>query len=184
MQGTSMLGWLLVVAAGSGVGAAASSSPPEREPAGRTALAVAADTLAGSAPSGCGFIHRGDQSRSLELAVTGLHREGAPARLAWEAPPFTALLHGYEYRAFPAREGPSRAAWVDTGGRNPTVALDASRAGPGFAFEVVARYRFPLPDGHVYYWYGPVARSQQSHPARAACSAAFGHPDTTLAVEE
>ena len=175
MKGTSMLGWLLAVAACSGVGAAASASLPEREPAGTNASALVAV---------CGFTHRGDQSRSLGLAVSGLHREGPPSALTWEAPPFTALLDGYEYRAFPAREGARLAPWADTGGLTPAVALAAARSGPEYAFEVVARYRFPLPDGHVYYWYGPIAATEPTPPARPGCGSTFGPPDTTLAYEE
>ncbi len=193
-KGTSMLGWLLAVAACSGTGAAAAASPAEREPAGRTSVVATAVTGAdrtpgglsnGGAPdAGCGFTHRGDQSRSLDLAVSGLHREDAPAGLAWMAPPFTSLLDGYEYRAFPASEGARGAVWVDTGGLTPTVALAASRSRPDHAFEVVARYRFPLPDGHVYYWYGPIAGTEPTAPGRAGCGATFGPPDTTLAFEE
>lgn len=196
-KGTSMLWLLLPVAACSGAGAVSPASPPEMERAVMTSVVSAVTPPAGLLPVvwsredvgaevGCGFTHRGDQSRSLELAVTDVHREAAgTARptLAWTAPPFTLHLDGYEYRAHVAREGARDAAWVDTGSPIPAVELPASRSGPEYAFEVVARYRFPLRNGHVYYWYGPAAATQHARSATTACGPSYGQPDTTLAYE-
>ena len=193
-KGTSM-SWLLpALVASIGVGAAAPAGLAEPEPAATASVAsVAAAEISilvapsndGATEAACEFTHRGDQSRSLELAVTGLRRtdgEAARATLAWTAPRFTSHLDGYEYRAHAGREGP-RAAWVDTGALAPTVALPAALAGGDHAFEVVARYRYPLGDGHAYYWYGPAALTGDAGWASAGCGSVFGHPDTTLAYE-
>ena len=87
-KGTSMLWLLLPVAACSGAGAVSPASPPEMERAVMTSVVSAVTPPAGLLPAdwsrkdvgaevGCGFTHRGDQSRSLELAVTDVRREAA-----------------------------------------------------------------------------------------------------------
>ncbi len=193
-KGTSMMWLLTAVVAAAGVGVAAPASLAEPEPAVMASVASGVALVASIpvAPSNdaapeaaCEFTHRGDQSRSLELAVTGLHRtdDGARATLAWAAPPFTSHLDGYEYRAHVGREGPRGAVWVDTGALAPTLVLPAALSGRDHAFEVVARYRYPLGDGHVYYWYGPAAITGNAGWASAGCGSVFGHPDTTLAYE-
>ena len=193
---TSVLWLLLPVAACSGAGALAPASLSEMEPAVMASVASFVAPPAEVLPAvqandvatdgGCGFTHRGDQSRSLQLAVTGLHRApsgDAKSTLAWTAPPFQSHLDGYEYRAYLAREGAGRAAWVDTGALAPTVELSPSRSGREYAFDVVARYRYPLGDGHVYFWYGPVSTTQQAASPVKGCGSSFGEPDTTLAIE-
>jgi len=138
------------------------------------------------AEAGCRFLHRGDQSRSLELAVTGLRTEGdesAGTLLAWTEPSFTLHLDGYEYHGYVAGENSRGTAWFDAGKRRTAVKLPASLSGRGHDFEVVARYRYPLPDGHAYYWYGPVASTERTASPNVACGPIFGQPDTTLAVE-
>ena len=172
----SMLYCLLL--AGS-VGAAAAA------PAGSPGLAPA---VPNHPPTnvGCAFTHLGDQSRNPKLAVTGLHaegEEGAGFGLAWTEPSFTMHLDGYEYRALGTPEGSHGAAWVEAGGLETAVALPASLSGRDHDFQVVARYRYPLPDGHVYYWYGPIASTGHSASPSVGCGPIFGQPDTTLAVE-
>ena len=194
MRKRTSMSWLLPALAIIGVGAAAPASLAAPEPPATAAVASGAAAVVSIpvAPSNdavpeaaCGFTHRGDQSRSLELAVTGLHRKdgGARATLAWTAPRFTSHLDGYEYRAHVGREGPRGALWVDTGALTPTLVLPAALSGRDHAFEVVARYRYPLGDGHVYYWYGPAAMTGNPGWASAGCGSVFGHPDTTLAYE-
>ncbi len=175
-KGRSMLYFLLPLAASAGLAAAPVVAPH-----------VAPVVLSNDDPAGagCRFLHRGDQSRSLELAVTGLQAEvdeNAGLVLAWTEPPFTMHLDGYEYRGYEARAS-SRGAWVDTGSREPAVTLPSFPSGRGRDFEVVARYRYPLGDGHVYYWYGPMASTEPAAPPNAACASIFGQPDTMLAVE-
>lgn len=194
-KGTSMSWLLTAVAATIAAGAVvpASLAAPEPPATASVASGVAPVVWIPVAPSNdvapeaaCEFTHRGDQSRSLELAVTGLHRtdDGAErATLVWTAPPFTSHLDGYEYRAHAGREGPRGAVWVDTGALAPTVELPAALSERDHAFEVVARYRYPLGDGHVYYWYGPAAITGNAGWASAGCGSVFGHPDTTLAYE-
>lgn len=194
-KGTSM-SWLLpALAASIGMGAAVPAGLAAPEPAATASVASGAAAEVSilveppndAAPeAACEFTHRGDQSRSLELAVTGLRRAddgAARAALAWTAPRFTSYLDGYEYRAHSGSEGPRGGAWVDTGALAPTVALPAALSGRDHAFEVVARYRYPLGDGHVYYWYGPAALTGNAGWASAGCGSVFGHPDTTLAYE-
>ena len=196
MRKAMSMSWLLpALAASIGVGAAAPAGLAAPEPPVTASVASGA-ALAGPVPvassndvapeAACEFTHRGDQSRSLELAVTGLHRTddgAARATLVWTAPPFTSHLDGYEYRAHVGSEGPRGGAWVDTGALAPTVELPAALSGRDRAFEVVARYRYPLGDGHVYYWYGPAALTGNAGWASAGCGSVFGHPDTTLAYE-
>lgn len=155
-------------------------------PIGASAATAAGLSNDVPAEARCRFLHRGDQSRSLELAVTALRTEGDESTgsvLAWTEPSFTLHLDGYEYHGYVAGEGSRGTAWIDAGKRATAVTLPASLSGPGHDFEVVARYRYPLPDGHVYYWYGPVASTERTESPNAACGPIYGQPDTTLAVE-
>lgn len=190
----SMLYFLLPPATSIGLAAAAVGAP-HVSPVVTTSMVSAVAPAAKAVPvalrndvpagAGCRFLHRGDQSRSLELAVTGLHTEGDENALvlAWTEPPFARHLDGYEYRGHVTRQGSRGAEWIDAGGRATAVTLAASLSGRGHDFEVVARYRYPLRDGHAYYWYGPVASTEQTASPNAACGPVFGQPDTTLAVE-
>ncbi len=194
-KGRTMLYFLLPLTMSAGL-AAASLVAPHVSPVVTTStvsiVAPAAEAVPVAprsdvpAEARCRFLHRGDQSRSLELAVTGLHAEddeNAGLVLAWTEPSFTLHLDGYEYHGYVAGESSRGTAWIDAGKRATAVMLPASLSGRGHEFEVVARYRYPLPDGHAYYWYGPVASTERTASPNAACGPIFGQPDTTLAVE-
>ena len=159
-----------------------------------SAIAVAADVIPVAAPNHdrtdldakCGLTHSGDQSRSPDLAVTDLHLKSAEPEmvtLGWTAPPVTRHLDGYEFRVYVPRDGARSAAWLDTHGKRPVAEVAMRPSRDRHTFEVVARYRYPLRNGRVYYWYGPVASTEHSMSANTACRPAFGPADTMPVYE-
>lgn len=179
MRGTWMVYFVVTTAA---LNSAAPVSPDS--PSADLTSTVAMDRVPLNA--GCGFTHPGDQSRSLNLAVSELHMEvGEPGKvmLAWTGPAFAKYLDGYEYRAYGTVDGSHAATWVDTRSREPGAEVVVLRSGNGYTFDVVARYRYPFRDGRNYYWYGPVATTEHTVSANAGCGPAFGPADAAPAYE-
>ena len=134
----------------------------------------------------CGLTHSGDQSRSPDLAVSDLHAKFAEpgmVTLGWTAPPVTRHLDGYEFRAYVTRDGARSAAWLDSHRERPGAEVAMRPSRDRHTFEVLARYRYPLRNGRVYYWYGPVASTGHSTSTDAGCRPAFGPADTLPVYE-